>query len=212
MYFSRGMTAATLEKMKPRANFSVLALISFILSFIVARAFSTFYPDIVLISGGLHIHHFWFGIVLLAIGGWLGISSSDPDVDRVAAIFYGVGGGLIGDEIGLLLTFESYETTLTFTFVTVLLAVVSILILLNRYRRVITDEFVEFLSNKASLYLGVFLAAVSVAFIAETDNSTVTLVSAVVFVVAIIIVAAYLIKRTRSKKNSRDEIRGYSSS
>ena len=212
MYFSRGMTAATLEKMKPRANFSVLALISFILSFIVARAFSTFYPDIVLISGGLRIHHFWFGIVLLAIGGWLGISSSDPDVDRVAAIFYGVGGGLIGDEIGLLLTFESYETTLTFTFVTVLLAVVSILILLNRYRRVITDEFIEFLSNKASLYLGVFLAAVSVAFIAETDNSTVTLVSAVVFVVAIIIVAAYLIKRTRSKKNSRDEKRDYYSS
>jgi hypothetical protein len=193
------MTAAALEKLKPRANFSVLALISFILSFIVARAFSTFYPDIVLISGGLHIHHFWFGIVLLAVGGWLGISSSDPDVDRVAAIFYGVGGGLIGDEIGLLLTLENYETTLTFTFVTVLLAVVSILILLNRYRRVIADEFAEFLSNKASLYLGVFLAAVSVAFIAETDDSTITLVSAVLFVAAVIIVAAFVVKRSKNK-------------
>ena len=193
------MTAATLEKLEPRANFSVLALISFILSFIIARAFSTFYPDIVLISGGLHIHHFWVGIVLLAIGGWLGISSSDSDVDRIAAIIYGVGGGLIGDEVGLLLTFESYETMLTFTLVTVLLAVVSILILLNRYRRVIADEFAEFLSNKASLYFGVFLAAVSVAFIAETDDSTITLVSAVLFVAAIIIVVAYFAKRARSK-------------
>lgn len=52
-------------------------MLSFIFSFIAARTFTTFYPSTVLISSGIHIHHFWFGLALLAIGGWLGISNTD---------------------------------------------------------------------------------------------------------------------------------------
>jgi len=62
--------ATSTERLVPRVHFAALALISFILSVLVARAFTHFYPGAVLISGDLHIHHFWFGIALLAIGGW----------------------------------------------------------------------------------------------------------------------------------------------
>jgi hypothetical protein len=50
------------------------------------------------------------GIALLAIGGWLGISYDDKETNRVASILYGAGGGLIVDEVGLLLTFNNYWT------------------------------------------------------------------------------------------------------
>jgi hypothetical protein len=46
---------------------------------------------------------------MLAVGGWLGISYNNPRVDRVAAIIFGAGGGLIGDEAEILLTFKRQQ-------------------------------------------------------------------------------------------------------
>jgi len=74
----------------------------------------------------------------------------------VAAILYGVGGGLIVNEIGLLLTFGDYWSSLTWTFFIFLLSFVSVLILLGRYSHKIFEEFHEFISEKASLYVAVF--------------------------------------------------------
>lgn len=105
------------ERSELRPNLSVLALLSFIAAFLIARAFTTLYPNVVLVSGGFHIHHFWFGLAMMAIGGWLGITYRDERADRLAAILFGAGGGLIGDEVGLLLTFGDYRTGLTYTLV-----------------------------------------------------------------------------------------------
>ncbi len=88
------------EELRERPNLSVLALIAFIRSFISARAFTSLNPHIVLIGGEYHIHHFWYGLALLAIGGWLGISYENERINRLAEILYGAGGGLIGDEVG----------------------------------------------------------------------------------------------------------------
>jgi hypothetical protein len=186
------------ERLIPRVHFATLALISFILSFIVARSFTYFYPGVVLISGNLHIHHFWFGIALLAIGGWLGISYNHKEIDMLAAIIYGVGGGLIVDEVGLLLTFGDYWSGITWTFVIVLVASVSVLILLGMYRQAVFEELHDFVSKKASLYIGIFLAAISIAFIVETDHLLVTVVSAGLTVTATLMVLAYFIHRMRT--------------
>jgi hypothetical protein len=186
------------ERLIPRVHFATLALISFILSFIVARSFTYFYPGVVLISGNLHIHHFWFGIALLAIGGWLGISYNHKEIDMLAAIIYGVGGGLIVDEVGLLLTFGDYWNGITWTFVIELVASVSVLILLGLYGRVVFEELHDFVSRKASLYIGIFLAAISIAFIVETDHLLVTVVSAGLTVTATLMVLAYFIHRMRT--------------
>jgi hypothetical protein len=186
------------ERLIPRVHFATLALISFIFSFIVARSFTYFYPGIVLISGNLHIHHFWFGIALLAIGGWLGISYNHKEIDMLAAIIYGVGGGLIVDEVGLLLTFGDYWSGITWTFVIVLVASVSVLILLGMFRQAVFEELHDFVSKKASLYIGIFLAAISIAFIVETDHLLVTVVSAGLTVTAVLMVLAYFIHRMRT--------------
>jgi hypothetical protein len=138
---------------------------------------------------------------MLAIGGWLGISYNDVKIDRLAAILFGAGGGLIVDEVGLLLTLESanYWAGITYTFVIIFVAFASILILIGRYYRLIRTEFAEFLSSNASLYFGVFLAAVSVAFIIETDNIVILTVSSVIVITSCILILAYLVQRFRAR-------------
>ena len=191
------------EKIKTKPNLSMLALISFIASFAVARIFTTLSPKTVLVDGGFHIHHFWYGLSMLAIGGWLGISVEDERVSRVAAILFGAGGGLIGDEVGLLLTFGDYWTGITYTFVITFVAFVSTLILLIRYSRIIRTEFMEFARSNASLYFGVFLAAVSVAFILDSDDPRTVAVSGISTIVALVIISAYLIQRILTRRKKR---------
>lgn len=174
-----------------------MALISFILSFAIARAFTYFHPDIVLISGGIHIHHFWFGLLLLALGGWLGINYNQKEMDMLAAIVYGVGGGLIADELGLLLTFGDYYSGLTWTFLLLFLAFIATMALLGKYRKDVFEELHGFVGSQTSLYIGVFLAAISVAFVVETDNFLITLFSVVLTVTGILIVLAFVIHRLR---------------
>jgi len=186
----------------PRVHLEAVALVSFMLSFIVARAFTSFFPNVVLVSGELHIHHFWFGMILLAVGGWLGINYDDKEIDIVAAIFYGVGGGLIADEVGLLLTFDNYWSSLTWTFMIVLFSFVFLLFLFSRYRQTILAELHDFVSSKASLYLGVFLAAISVAFVVEANN-LIRIISTILTITAILIVLAFLIHRIKEQQRKR---------
>jgi hypothetical protein len=194
---------ATIEEIKQKPNLSILALVSFIVSFIVARSFTILNPDtILLVGGGLHIHHFWYGLAMLATGGWLGISLENPRIDRVAAIIYGAGGGLIGDEIGLLLTFNDYWTSLTYTFIIVFLTSASILILLVRYQKAIRNEFAEFARSNFSLYFGVFVAAISLAFILETENILIMNASIGLAIMASIVITAYFIQRIRLRRKA----------
>jgi hypothetical protein len=181
----------------------LLALASFIASFAIARGFVALRSTTVISIRGLHVHHFFFGIALLAIGGWLGISSDSERMNRLAAILYGAGGGLIGDEIGLLLTFKSYWTQITYTFVIAFLAIVSILILTIRYSRTVKREFAEFLRSNASLYISVFLEVVSIEFLIETDNITIDVVAGALAVFAFIIIVAYSIQRFRMKRRTK---------
>jgi hypothetical protein len=189
------------EEIKPRPNLSVLALVSFTLSFIIARTFAILNPSIVLTSGDYHIHHFWYGIALLATGGWLGISYHSEKIDSLAAILFGAGGGLIGDEVGLLLTLTSYAywAETTYTFIIIFLALASVLILVNKYRRLILTEFTQFLLSNASLYFGVFLAVISITFILSTDSTMFITVSSVLTIAACVIILTYFIQRFRMK-------------
>lgn len=189
------VNVGTDEKVGTRPNLSALATVSFLSSFAVARVFTFFFPSVVLVGGGFHIHHFWYGLAMIAIGGWLGISYRNERIDRLAALLFGAGGGLVGDEIGLLITFGDYWAEITYTFMIIFLAFTLIVALLHRYYETITREFSQFLRNNASLYVGVFLAAVSIAFILETDNAAIITASAVLTVTACILILAYFIQR-----------------
>jgi hypothetical protein len=180
-----------------RPRLSVLALLSFVASFLVARMFTTFYPSVIIVGGGIHIHHFWFGIVLQAIGGWLGISYDDRRINRLAAILFGVGGGLIGDEIGLLLTFGNYWTQITYTVVISLAAFASVIILLMRYSGTVARGLGEFANSNMSLYFGIFLATVSIAFVAETNDVRVNELSILLTALAAVVILAHFLQRLR---------------
>jgi len=193
------MNSSAEEKVKERPNLSILAMISFIASFLVARIFTTFSPDVTVTSVGYHIHHFWYGIAMLAIGGWLGISYQNDRIDRLAAILFGAGGGIIGDEAGLLLTLKDYWTEVTFTLIIIFLTLVSMLVLLFRYSRAITAELSELTQSRASIYFGIFLAVVSMAVILETENIIVVIVSSALTAVSCLIILSYLVQRFKRK-------------
>lgn len=189
------------EKLKTKPNLSILALISFIIAFIIARIFSSINPNAVLVIGDFHIHHYWYGLVMLAIGGWLGISVENERINRIAAILFGAGGGLIGDQVGILLTLSAhaYWADFTYTLVIIFLASASMLILFIRYNKIIRTEFTEFLRSNASLYFGVFLEVISIAVIFKTDDIIIMTVAGFLAIIAWIIIVVYLIQQFRKK-------------
>jgi hypothetical protein len=178
-----------------RPHLSMLVLASFIVSFLVARTFTTLFPTTSLITGGFHIHHFWYGLALLVAGGWFGINYNGERVDRIAALLFGSGGGLIGDEIGLLLTLGNYWEGITYIFIVIFLVLASGTILAVRYWGIIRKEFTGFTNKHGALYVGVFLATVSVAFITETDDTLITLLSGIMLMAGCVIVLAYFVRR-----------------
>jgi hypothetical protein len=167
----------------------------------IARIFSSINPNAVLEIGGVHIHHFWYGLAMLAIGGWLGISVENERINRVAAILFGAGGGLIGDQVGILLTLSAhaYWADFTYTLVIIFLALAFMLILIIRYNRVIRTEFTEFLLSNAGLYFGVFLEVISIAVIFETDDTAIRIGSGFLAIIACMIIVAYLIQQFRKR-------------
>lgn len=63
---------------------------------------------------GYHIHHFYFGIFLICVAGWLSIVGSSILSRKQIAVIYGIGLGLFMDEVGLLLTWGDYFSGLSY--------------------------------------------------------------------------------------------------
>jgi hypothetical protein len=164
-------------------------LSSFLASFAVARVFTAFFPSTTLVIQEIHVHHFWYGLALLAVGGWLGINCKEDNIDRVAAIIFGIGGGLIGDEIGLLLTFGNYYSELTYTFLIALLAFTVMATLFKRHGKTIITELYGFSRRNIDLYIGIFLAFTSSSFLIQTTNTLVIILSAITFIIGLILIA-----------------------
>lgn len=64
---------------------------------------------------GYHIHHFYFGILLICIAGGLAIGGTNRFSMKHLAVMYGAGLGLLLDEAGLLLTWGDYYSSLSYT-------------------------------------------------------------------------------------------------
>lgn len=79
----------------------------FLVTFILARAYvyvATFiFPEIgfFLYIKGVHVHHLSYGIILLAITGFLALIDVQRDHIRKIAIFYSIGLALAFDEFGM---------------------------------------------------------------------------------------------------------------
>ncbi|MBS3736033.1 hypothetical protein KGY72_02530 [Candidatus Bipolaricaulota bacterium] len=82
---------------------------------------------------GYHIHHFYFGILLMGIAGWLAIAGRTDISKEKLALIYGAGLGLLMDEIGLLLTWGDYASTLSYLLGVFLLGIIFSLIYFPRF-------------------------------------------------------------------------------
>jgi hypothetical protein len=102
------LPADFLDRPTQRAGFVLLA--AFLLSFLFIRTSArlmrspkvTWWPGSVKTSGGLHLHHLVWGIVLLLLCGFLAfvLPRTSPRTEIIAALF-GIGAGLTMDEFAL---------------------------------------------------------------------------------------------------------------
>ncbi|HUI01098.1 MAG TPA: hypothetical protein VLU99_04580 [Nitrososphaerales archaeon] len=143
-----------------------LALLAFIVSFFGARIFTTLHPDAVLVSGGVHFHHFWYGLAMVVATGWLGIVANHPALDRVYATVFGLGGGLMGDEVGLLLTFGDYQSELTYDFFVGFVSAVVLILLVLRFGEPLKRDLADVERGEALVHLGVVVGGLSALFFA----------------------------------------------
>lgn len=140
-----------------------LGLLAFIVSFSGARIFTTLHPHTWVIIDGVHVHHFWYGLAMVTVAGWLGIISTLPTHRRLYALVFGLGAGLIGDEVGLLLTFGNYYSELTYVFGVGFIVVALLLLLLTSYRDRLKDDVTGLGTNERVVHIGVIIAGLSVA-------------------------------------------------
>jgi hypothetical protein len=152
---------ATVSSIRINHGLALLALSSFTISFFGARVFTTLNPDVVVVSGGIHFHHFWYGLAMVVTAGWLGIVSAHPALNRIYATVFGFGGGLIGDEFGLLLTFGNYYSQLTYEFFMGFICAVVFLALVVRYRERLERDVMALDRGETMVHIGVVVAAFS---------------------------------------------------
>jgi small-conductance mechanosensitive channel len=135
--------------------------------FVGARIFTTFFHSVVVVQGEIHFHHFWFGIGMVALAGWLGIAwRRNENLDRIYAVLYGLGAGFIGDEVGLLLTLGNYYSQLTLIFFVLAVSFAILVILLVRYRNEVEKDFFRLKREERLVQVGIFVIGFSTIFLA----------------------------------------------
>jgi hypothetical protein len=147
-----------------RHGLTFIATVAFVSSFFGSRLFATLLPNTVVMPGGIHLHHFWYGIALISVAGWMGIAWRNERLYRLYAVLYGLGAGFVGDEVGLLLTFNNYQSELTYVFFIAAISFVIIATLFIRYRTQLQDELLKLSFRERLAMIGIFLTGFSAFF------------------------------------------------
>ncbi len=157
-----------------RHGLTFIATLAFVVSFFGARLFATLFPTTIVTAssseGTIHFHHFWYGLALMSAAGWMAISWKNERLYRLYALLYGLGAGLMGDEIGLLLTLGNYQSELTLLFFIAALSFVIIATLFLRYRAQLEVELLKLSLRERIFMLGVYLTGFSIFIIFLTSG------------------------------------------
>ena len=148
-----------------RHGLTFIATLAFVVSFFGSRLFATLFPATVVMQEGIHLHHFWYGIALISVAGWMGIAWRNERLYRLYAVLYGLGAGFVGDEVGLLLTFNNYESGLTYLFFVAAISFVIIATLFLRYRAQLKEELLKLSVRERAAIIGVYITGFSVFFL-----------------------------------------------
>jgi hypothetical protein len=148
-----------------RHGLTFIATLAFVVSFFGSRLFATMFPTTVVMQGGIHLHHFWYGLGLISVAGWMGIAWRNERLYRLYAVLYGLGAGFVGDEVGLLLTFNNYQSELTYLFFVAAISFVIIATLFLRYRAQLKEELLKLSVRERAAIIGVYITGFSVFFL-----------------------------------------------
>ena len=120
---------------KRRKGIAFLVFFSFLITFAIARGFVVLtHNSTHLIIYGYHIHHITLGFISLAIAGAVAIGFKDEFL-LAAAVIYGVGLGLVVDEVGLLISWGDYWNRLTYDSIVVITLIFINIILFSEFWR-----------------------------------------------------------------------------
>ncbi|MFF4950289.1 hypothetical protein ACWC2K_23585 [Streptomyces chattanoogensis] len=95
----------------------LLALASFVLTFLVTRAITRLIragkgPFRNIATGGVHVHHVVPGVVLMVAGGFIALAGGRRGFGSgLAAVLFGIGAGLVLDEFALILHLDDVYWT-----------------------------------------------------------------------------------------------------
>jgi hypothetical protein len=148
-------------------------------------------------TGDIHIHHFWYGIGLISIAGWIAIAWRNERLSRLCALLYGVGAGFVGDEVGLLLTFGDYGSEITYQFFIAAMSIIIIMTLLLRYRTIVLRDVLRLSLRERIAMVGVYLAGFS-AFLLFLPSENLLLAIPFILAGLGIVVLAYARQRRSS--------------
>ena len=90
-----------LKFLKPKNGKEIpfLILVSFLTTFIISRTIVYFVPELFLTIRGVHLHHFAYGIILLAITSYFLLTAPRSEKTRLRfSIIYGIALGFAFDE------------------------------------------------------------------------------------------------------------------
>jgi len=86
------------------ANVTTIVLIWYVIAVGVSRLVTmVISPGIGVVAGPYHFHHILYGLVFMAIGGFMGLYWSQKHLVMIGSWFLGMGLGLAVDEVGLIL-------------------------------------------------------------------------------------------------------------
>lgn len=149
-----------------RHSLSFLATLAFTVGFFGARLFHLTFPETMVFIGSIHFHHFWYGLAMMGVAGWLGIAYNMDPWNRVYAVVFGLGLGFIGDEVGLLLTFGDYFSPLTFDFFVAAVCFILLVTLLARHWKEVERDVIRLRLHEHTTHIGIFLLGFSTLFFA----------------------------------------------
>jgi hypothetical protein len=169
------------ETQRPRGTtiryaLSFYGTLGFVAGFFGARLIATL-TGITVVHGGIHFHHFWYGLTMVVVTGWLGIAITTERHGRTLATIFGLGVGFIGDEVGLLLTFGDYQSELTTWFFAGAISIIILLTLVLRFRSQLERDVLGLSTGEAARLAGISIAVFSSIFFANNSLEIGTVVA-----------------------------------
>lgn len=134
---------------KKRQEISFWVLYSFLATFSISRFIVYYFPDVTVSVNGVHIHHFAFGFVILAITGLVALNNWHHRYPRLVAILYGLGLGMAVDEFGMWIRLQDdYWVRRSYDAVLIVGAILTTIVYFGRFWGILFRQIGKYIQRR----------------------------------------------------------------